>query len=156
MKKIFKILAIIFLIILLIISFIGYQFYKSHQKTKLAEKHASNIIKNLDNAKIINEFPIKNFQNRKQLEEIIYGIQLNCDWKNRDGKFVDFFTEKQIGGKKSIAYIYEYYLKCDSLRFILFYDLDKDKPELYKFYFEPLENENSMIIFPEKKLVNSR
>jgi|688.fasta_scaffold71024_2 hypothetical protein len=156
MKKTYKILTIIFLTIISIISIIVYQFYKSNQKTKLAQKQANHIIENLDNSKIVSEFPTKNFQDRMQLEDIIRGIQLNCDWQNRDGKYVDFFTEKQIGGKKSIAFIYEYYLKCDSLRFILFYDLDQDKPELFKFYFEPVENENKMIIFPEKQLVNRK
>lgn len=76
--------------------------------------------------------------------------------KKRDGKFVDFFSMKNVGGTDQTAYIYEYYLKCDSLRFIFTYDMDKDKPVLNRFDIEPLEQPNQMIIFPEKQLKNRK
>lgn len=43
-----------------------------------------------------------------------------------------------------------------SLRFVLIYNVDKDKPELFKMNIEPLEIENKMIIFPEKQLKNRK
>ena len=63
---------------------------------------------------------------------------------------------KDVGGINSIAYIYEYYLTCDSLRFVLIYNLEKDKPELFKLNIEPLETENPMIIFQLTKCFNER
>jgi hypothetical protein len=121
-----------------------------------AEVNANFIIENLDKGIVFKEFPEKYFPNREELNDVLGGIGKNCDWKNRDGKFVDFYTMKDIGGINSTAFIYEYYLKCDSLRFVLIYNTDKDKPELLKMNIEPIEKENSMINFPEKQLRNRK
>jgi len=89
--------------------------------------------------------------NNKRYKNILQ----NCYWKNKNGKFVDFFTEKNIGGIDQTAFIYEYYMKCDSLRFILSFNTENE-PELMGFKFEPIETENPMILFPEKQLKNRK
>jgi len=156
MKKTFKVLGIIVLVFVIIGGIIAYNISKKMEKVKLAEDNSKFIIENLDKEIVYKEFPDKNFPNQTQLRQILGGIKQNCDWGSRKGKFIDFCTMKNIGGTNQIAYIYEYYLKCDSLRFILIYDIDKDKPELSKFNIEPIEVENKMIIFPEKQLKNQR
>ncbi len=156
MKKSLKIIGIILIGLLLIVGLLFYFVNKKMEKNNLAEKNANYIIENLDKDEVFKEFPESNFKDREQLKNLLGGIKENCEWKNRDGKFVDFFTMKDIGGINSTAFIYEYYLKCDSLRFILIYNVDKDKPELFKMNIEPIETENKMIIFPEKQLINRK
>lgn len=156
MKKAFKIIVFILLALLLIVLLLSYLGNKKLERNRLAEKNANYIIENLDKEEVLKEFPEANFKDREQLKNILGGIRQNCEWKNRDGKFVDFFTMKDVGGINSTGFIYEYYLKCDSLRFILIYNVDKDKPELFKMNIEPLETKNGMIISPEKQLKNRK
>jgi hypothetical protein len=156
MKKAFKIIGIVLIVLTVIAGIFIYNGNKRFKKSMLAEENANFIMSNLDNETIIKEFPENNFPDREQIKGIIGGLRENCDWKNRDGKFVDFLTMKDVGGINSIAYIYEYYLDCDSLRFILIYNLDKENPELFKINIEPLETENKMIIYPEKQLRNRK
>ena len=156
MKKTLKIIGIILIGLLLIVGLLFYFGNKKMEKNILAKKNANYIIENLDKDEVFKEFPESNVKDREQLKNLLGGIKENCEWKNRDGKFVDFFTMKDIGGINSTAFIYEYYLKCDSLRFILIYNVDKDNPELFKMNIEPIETENKMIIFPEKQLINRK
>jgi len=156
MKKALKIIGFILLGLLLVVGLLFYFGNKKLERNKLAEQNANYIIDNLDKDEVLKEFPEANFKDREQLKNILGGIRQNCEWKNRDGKFVDFYTMNDVGGINSTAFIYEYYLKCDSLRFILIYNIDKDKPELFKMNIEPLETENKMIIFPEKQLKNRK
>ena len=143
MKKGLKIIGIIIGVIILIIGIVGFFGWRKMKKMNLAQEQANYIMENLDKPNIGEKFPI------------IGGIRQNCDWKNKDGKFVDFFTQKNIGGIDQTAFIYEYYMKCDSLRFILSFNTE-DEPELMGFKFEPIETENPMILFPEKQLKNRK
>lgn len=152
MKKGLKIIGIILGVIGLLIGIIGFIGWRKMQKFNLLQEQANYIMENLDNPNIGEKFPAKYFP-KEQLDPIISGIRQNCDWKNKDGKFVDFFTSKNIGGVDQTAFIYEYYLKCDSLRFILSFNVE-DEPELMGFNVEPIETENKMILFPEKQLKN--
>lgn len=156
MKKALKIIGFILLGLLLVVGLLFYFGNKKLEKNRLAEQNANYIIENLDKDEVLKEFPETNFKDREQLKNLLGGIKQNCEWNKRDGKFVDFYTMKDIGGINSTAFIYEYYLKCDSLRFILIYNVDKEKPELFKMNIEPLETENRMIIFPEKQLKNRK
>ena len=151
MKKKFKVIGIIFLVVLILGGLIGYNFWGKLDKANSAQENSKFIIDNLDNEKVYNEFPEKYFQ-KDLLKNTLVKMKQNCDWKNRNGKFVDFYSMKNIGGIDQTAFIYEYYLKCDSLRFILIYNMDKNKPELFRLDIEPIEVKNSMIIFPEKQL----
>ena len=149
MKKVLKISGIV---ILILIAFFIYSGWKNGQKHKKAEEIANHVIDNLDNESIYTDFPEKYFP-KDQLLEVLTQFRQNCDWQNRDGKYVDFFNQKSIGGTDQIAFIYEYYLNCDSLRIILAFNIE-DEIELMRFNFEPLEKENEMILFPEKQLIN--
>ena len=152
MSRTLKIIGIVLGGIILIVGILGYSAWKTIQKANDAQELADNIIENLDTENIYSKFPEKYFP-KEQIQPILGGIKQNCDWKNRDGKFVDFFSQKNIGGINQTAFIYEYYMKCDSLRFILSVNMENE-PELMGFRVEPLENENPMILFPEKQLKN--
>ena len=122
------------------------------EKHNKAQTESDYIMENLTSSEISNKFPEKYFP-KGQTEQLFEDIKTNCDWENREGKFVDFFTMNN-NGKNSTAYIYEYFLKCDSLRFVLIYDMDQEEPELFKLNIEPIEQPSEMIIDPSKQLIN--
>ena len=123
---------------------------ETHDK---AQKEADYIIENFTNYDLIKgKLPEKYFQ-PAQTMEFISNVDQSCDWANRKGKFVDFFSMKNIGGTDQTAFIYEYFLDCDSLRVVLIYNMIKNSPELFKINLEPIEKENQMIIDPSKQLL---
>lgn len=122
------------------------------EKHDKAQEKSKYIMDNFINEKVINEFPEKYFP-KAQTEKLLNGVRTNCDWENRKGKFVDFFT-MNIDGDNKTAYIYEYFLKCDSLRFVLIYDMEQKEPELFKLNIEPIEQPSQMIVDPTKQLLN--
>ena len=147
MKKYLKyFLSIIFILAILFI----YHSWKDMNKMKEAQKMSDYIIEHLDDKNVYTKFSDKYFKKDILKKQLNY-ITQKCNWKNRRGKFVDFFTQKSIGGKDKISFIYEYYLDCDSLRFILTFDME-GKPEIMSFYVEPLEVNNPMIVDPSKQL----
>jgi hypothetical protein len=124
------------------------------RKLDQGKANADFIMSNLSSPKVIEEFPEKYFS-REQLKPAIDTLVAHCDLDKKEGKFVDFFTMLN-NGKSRAAYIYEYFLNCDSLRFIYVYDFETAEPELIHFKIEGLEQPNSMIIDPEKSLLNSK
>ncbi|PJR03170.1 hypothetical protein [Avrilella dinanensis] len=124
------------------------------EKHNKAQKESDYIMENLTSSEILNRFPEKYFP-KDQTEQLFEDIKTNCDWENKEGKFVDFFTMNN-NGKNSTAYIYEYFLKCDSLRFVLIYDMDQEEPELFRLNIEPIEQPSQMIIDPSKQLINQQ
>ena len=130
---------------------------ENQEKISKAEKDSAYIMANLDKPKVLTHFPAETFPGKSMetMKAIVNEIGPKCDWPNRNGKFVDFCSISN-NGNSSIAYIYEYFLKCDSLRFIMLYDLESKEPRLINFQVEPLEKPNSMIIYPEKQLLNQK
>jgi len=120
-------------------------------KQAKAKANADYIMNNLGASNILKEFPEKYFP-KDQTEPFLKGLTSNCDFENKEGKFVDFFN-MSINGNTQMAYIYEYILDCDSLRFIYYYDFQNENPELFKFFIEGIEIENAMIIDPSKTIL---
>jgi len=133
----------------------GCDFQGAMGKHNKAQAIADNIIEKLDDPSVYDEFPEKYFP-KDQLKPILGELIPNCDWKNRDGKFVDFVTVGDIGGVNQTGFIYEYYLSCDSLRFILMFNMETENPELRGLLVEPIEKENKLIVFPSKQLKNRK
>lgn len=154
MKKALKIIGIVLGVIVILVGTVSYFGWRKMQKFNLAKEKADYLMENLEKPNIAEKFPQQYFP-KEQLEPILNDIRNKCDWKHRDGKYVDFFTSNSVNGINQTSFVYEYYLKCDSLRFILSFNADKE-PELMSFRFEPLENENPMILFPDKQLKNRR
>jgi hypothetical protein len=124
------------------------------EKQKKAQADADYIMNNLENPEVKKRFPAKYFP-PEQLNPFVDNLVNQCDLDAKQGKFVDYFT-MNLSGKHQIAYIYEYILDCDSLRFIYTYDLDTQEPELLRFHIEGLEVPSNMIVDPGKQLLNSR
>ena len=83
------------LFILIILLFVSCNSMENHEK---AQKDADYIVENLTNYDLIKaKLPEKYFQ-PAQTNEFINSIKDHCDWKNRKGKFVDYFTMGNIGG----------------------------------------------------------
>ncbi|MBV6419606.1 MAG: hypothetical protein DAHOPDDO_00829 [Ignavibacteriaceae bacterium] len=85
-----------------------------------------------------------------QTKIILSELKNKCDFANRKGNFVNDFYESRSGYFK-VHFIYEYYLKCDSVRIITSYNLN-DKIELYSFKIEGLGESNFMILKPDRQL----
>lgn len=145
MNKSLKIIGVIAIVIAIVI---GIQFFLSNKKIEsssnnlsdsiLISKSLNYIIENLDQKSVLNEFSDQNFPDKTQIEQFISDISKKCNWKEREGGLVDSYTTKNIDGVDQIAYIYEFKLKCDHLNFIITYRMGKEKPELFRFDFEPL------------------
>lgn len=118
-----------------------------------AHKEADFIIENFTNYDSLMEKLPEKYFNPSQTKEFVTNFSKSCDWQNRKGKFVDFFTMKNIGGTDQTAFIYEYFLNCDSIRIILIYNMTKNSSELFKINVEPIEKKNQMIIDPSKQLI---
>jgi hypothetical protein len=114
-----------------------------------AHKKADQVILDLHTEKAYTFFSDK-FFSREHIELISRDLREKCDYENRSGKFVDYYYESMPGTDK-VSFIYEYFLKCDSLRFILKYDL-KPEPELIWFKLEGIGIKNPMIIDKTKQL----
>ncbi len=119
-------------------------------KHEKARANSSFIMENFNKESITSEFSEKYFP-KEQTVKLLNDFRQNCNWENRKGKFVDFTTMLN-DGKNNVAYVYEYLLSCDSLRFILIYDIDQEEPELFNLKIEPIEKKSQFIVYPEKQL----
>jgi hypothetical protein len=59
-----------------------------------------------------------------------------------------------IGNDDLTAFIYEFYLKCDSIRLILTFNMSPKVPEFTGLAKEPIEADNKLILYPQKQLKN--
>lgn len=123
---------------------------EAHNK---AQTDADYIVENLTSYELIKTKLPKKYFEPVRTQEFINSIIDNCNWQNRNGKFIDFFTMSKIGGTDQTAFIYEYFLDCDSLRVILIYNMEEKSPELFKIDIEQIEKKNQMIIDPSKQLM---
>lgn len=97
----------------------------------------------------LEEFSVKYFP-EEQRALLLNDLKYNCDFKNREGNFVNDFTSVE-NGTHMASFIYEYKLKCDTARFIPTYILNKNI-ELYRFKIEDIGKNNPMITKPHKQL----
>lgn len=116
-----------------------------------ARIQSDEVINNLTENDAAKYFHSKYFGS-KEINQSLENIRNVCEYENRRGGFVDYFSESGIKGNR-VYFIYEFYLKCDSVRFILNYDLAKP-PTLVQFKVEPIELDNFMIIDKSKQLKN--
>ena len=86
------------------------------------------------------EFSTKYFP-ADQTEAILFDLKNKCDFKTRSGNFINEHYDKE---NSKLSLIYEYYLKCDSIRLIFTYNM-KGKAELNELTMEPIEKKNPMV-----------
>lgn len=83
----------------------------------------------------------------QQTKLILSELVNHCDFANRKGVFINDYYQKNINGTDLASFIYEFELSCDTIRFILTYQLpDKGEVKLQEFKLEPVEVENSMVL----------
>lgn len=138
MKKITRIIIIVFALIRC----------SNQSHIEQAKDMADQLLKKIATGNAIEDFSEKYFPH-SQAQVILHDLQYKCDFANRKGRFInDFQTQNETN---RISFIYEYYLKCDSVRFILTYNLGQNI-ELYEFKLEPINKKNFMITKPERQL----
>jgi hypothetical protein len=121
----------------------------SNNQVKQARTMAEDILINISLGKSSDKFPEKYFS-RSQTLILMSELKNKCDFANRRGNFINDFYQKGQDFER-VSFIYEYYLQCDSIRFIITYNLGKEV-ELYEFKLEPIEKDNDMIKNPERCL----
>ena len=147
-----RIIQIIVLVIVATITFIGFGIYAKLVKHRKARDIADDVIVNLVEEDIYDRFLEEYFQ-REDLYPILEGFRRSCDWKARDGQFVNDVMRSNVGGTDVSVFLYEYYLNCDSLRFIITVNMEEE-PILMGLDIQPIETENPLVIRPDRQLKN--
>ncbi len=109
-----------------------------------ARSASDNLLERIGKGTAYEYFPEKYFP-KAQSDKLLSDLKVNCDFANRRGGFVNDFYQKRIGGEDEISFIYEFYLKCDSIRIITTYNIGS-KMEVRRFKLEPIEKGNSMLL----------
>lgn len=114
-----------------------------------AKIKADKLLNDISLGKAYDAFPEKYFP-VNQTHALMDELKGKCDFANKKGTFINEYLQETPNGKR-ISFIYEYYLKCDNIRFIITYKLGKEI-ELFEFNLEPIEKDNAMIKKLEKRL----
>ena len=138
-----RVLMALFLLIFMIIS------CTNPQKRQEARLKADKLIEKIASGNANQDFSEKYFS-KDFIGRILKDLKDFCDFKNRKGHFINDFYQKGPNYDR-VSFIYEYYLKCDSIRFIISYDITNEI-NLVAFQLEGIEKDNPMIIYPEKRL----
>lgn len=120
-------------------------------KANLARLDCESLINDIENGKANSRFSAEYFP-VEQTNILMSNLVSGCDFKNRRGLQTGEVVSKKDG--KNLAYfVYEYYLKCDSIRFVFIYDITGTTPQLFNLKMEPIEKENPLVN-KEKRLFN--
>lgn len=122
---------------------------ENNDQVSQAKIKADKLLNDISLGEAYDAFPEKYFP-ANQTHALMDELKDKCDFANRKGDFINDYLQETSNGKR-ISFIYEYYLKCDNIRFIVTYKLGKEI-ELFEFNLEPIEKENSMITKPERRL----
>ena len=95
-------------------------------------------------------FPEKYFP-KDQMTAVLNGLVTQCDFKNRNGKFINDYYEADNAGGDRISELYEFHMSCGDLRIVFTYRIAGEDIELIKLKLEPTTTENSMILSPRRK-----
>jgi hypothetical protein len=113
--------------------------------TGRAKEKADMLWRKIENGDAAAEFSEQYFP-KVQTEAIIYDLRNKCDFKNRTGGYVGSSHFRDLKtSTQTVRLAYEYFMKCDSVRFILSYRIDGDQVELFNLKMEPTEKRNSML-----------
>ena len=93
-------------------------------------------------------------QNRG-LEEKINMLKNDCNWNKRIGKKIDVFWLRNVDGD-FFGYVYEYFLDCDNLRLIYWYNNASGNGKVVDFMIENLEDESMFVVSKRKHLKNKK
>lgn len=125
---------------------------RNSDEMKLAKEKGDMLLDAIGNGTANEMFPVKYFP-KDQTVSLMSELRNNCDFKNRKGNFVNDFYQKVIGGNNKIILIYEFYLKCDTIRFLISYRGENNRElELNGFKMESVRIPNNMVIRKDREL----
>jgi hypothetical protein len=117
--------------------------------------HSDYLMANLTKAEVMNSFDPA-LMDVEALDDQLQPLREDCDWENRKGKFVDtYWLQVMDRDQDRYGYIYEYYLDCDSLRFIYWY-ADPKQNCLVNLQIEPIEKPTTFVTYKRKQLANDK
>ena len=92
---------------------------------------------------------------KRGLEEKINMLKNDCNWDKRIGKKIDVFWLRTENGD-FFGYVYEYFLDCDNLRLIYWYNNASGNGKVVDFMIENLEDESMFVVSKRKHLKNKK
>ena len=113
------------------------------QGLKESRPKAEKLFEQIADGSAIHEFSPKYFNTDTTLS-LLSSLRRKCDLLNREGGFVGDMQGKTKNAHPVNTLVYEYRLKCDSLRFILTYKLEPPV-ELVGFKVEGIEKKNAIV-----------
>ncbi|XLS28973.1 hypothetical protein ACJD0Z_17470 [Flavobacteriaceae bacterium M23B6Z8] len=90
----------------------------------------------------------------RQLEEKMK-ILKDCNWKGRQGKHIDTFWLRTAEGD-FFGEVYEYFMDCDNLRLIYWYNNPSGRGEILDFMIENLEDDSDFVVAKLRHLKNKK
>ncbi|ELR68108.1 hypothetical protein C900_00946 [Fulvivirga imtechensis AK7] len=122
----------------------------SNDKREKAKIKTDKLLDKIAEGTASSEFKREYFP-KDQTIRILSDLKEKCIFSDRKGAFVNDFYKSNIGGPDQLFLLYEFYLKCDSVRLTFGYNLG-DEVELFKLGIQPIEENNSMITNQENRL----
>ena len=110
----------------------------NNSKIKLARQKADQLWKDVETGNAEKDFPEKYFPRDAQFNAILTDLKGKCNFKNRKGGFVSQSYQKDAAvGTEQVAFVFDYYMACDTARFTLTYEL-QDSVTLRWFRIDPI------------------
>lgn len=114
---------------------------------------------NLTYGQDMDKFPIESIDTaiikKRGLEEKIRMLAEDCNWSERIGKKIDVFWLRTEEGD-FFGYSYEYFMNCDNVRLIYWYDKPSGSGRPVDFMIENLEDESQWVVAKRKHLKNKK
>ena len=105
------------------------------------------------------KFPVslinKEIIEKRGLSEQIKMLVEDCNWSNRIGKKVDVFWLQTERGS-FFGHVYEYFIDCDNLRLIYWYDNAGGYGKVIDFMIELLEEDSKFVTSKKRHLKNKK
>lgn len=93
--------------------------------------------------------------NKRNLQPQVEMLTSKCNCSERIGKKIDVFWIKTPNGNL-FGHSYEYFMVCDNLRLIYWYDNPEEKGKPVDFMIENLEDESKYVVAKRKHLKNKK
>lgn len=105
------------------------------------------------------KFPIETIDtaiiNKRGLQEKVKMLTEDCNWPKRIGKKIDVFWLQTENGN-FFGHSYEYFMDCDNVRLIYWYDNPSGTDHPIDLMIENLEDESKWVVAKRKHLKNKK
>ena len=111
------------------------------------------------NAQRTSKFPVETIDtaiiNQRGLKAKVRMLTEDCDWSKRIGKKIDVFW-LQTQNSDFFGYSYEYFMDCDNVRLIYWFNNPGGIGRPVDFMIENLEDESQFVVAKRKHLKNKK